>query len=622
MLTKDKETSLSTSGGQPLTDLYRVFEGPLSVFRKYAESGTPADKLTQLSLSACSTESQLVNPSLLLLDGSSIAGTAILYHQDQKKTQPVIEKTPPNSSLGQTQALVRQVSRSSLVSLSSLQARLSRRSSSVIRHVHSVLSFSSTNSWRSSVSWRSSWISFGSQSSATPISSSTKVFDHPEDVSFNMRFRDTSHQLTVIELEESRYNPKSPIRFYSTRAYPYRERPRYLWIYDECSCGHRYRSHKLQESYRLCTDCGMQPVHQYFRELRGLEIPRNMLSKHIQMKDYFDNGLLYFAARYNSKTPGLLLRMIDMGADIHSKNTCGATFLHVLFQFLELDQILDSLPLLKRLSDLKFSFLSRDHWGHQPVHVLLERFPYSSIDLLDKLEAVFAVMKPDIDALNVDGHSGRMLMSRSSGRAKSKARLNEFVSRFPMSRNSAINFAVALSEMNGTTWMEWVSIESRWAWIDSDGETALIALLKYWDHDQDELLLPNIIKEMVGLGSQIEMRDRNGDTALAVATKRGLFLAVKCLIELQASIHTINSRGDGILRAARTEMRLAKKNGQDELYAMILNCIICLVDLEAYDFPSLRSELWAKWAPDPRGGWKSAYREEMIFDALSYAGVI
>jgi hypothetical protein len=201
LLTKDKETSLSTSGGQPLTDLYRIFEGPLSAFRKYAESGTPADKLTQLSLSAYSTESQLVNPSLLLLDGSSITRTAIIpSHQDQKQAQPLHDRTLPVSSLRRSQALVCQLSRSSLVSLSSLQARLSRRSSSVIRHVHSVLSFSSTNSWRSSVSWPSSWISFGSQPSATSMFSSTESLSQPEEVRPTMRFWDTSHQLTAIEL--------------------------------------------------------------------------------------------------------------------------------------------------------------------------------------------------------------------------------------------------------------------------------------------------------------------------------------------------------------------------------------------------------------------------------------
>jgi ankyrin repeat protein len=370
----------------------------------------------------------------------------------------------------------------------------------------------------------------------------------------------------------------------------------------------------------------MQPLHQYFQELRGLEIPRNMLLKHIQKKDYFDNGLLHFAARYNSKTPGLILQMIDMGADIHLRNTCGATFLHVLFRVLEPEQILDYLPLLRRLSVQNFSFLSRDHWGRQPVHLLLVRFPFLTLDTLGKLEEAFAVMKPDFDALDVKGRWARTLVCRHYGRAKSRARVSEFLSTFPMSRNCTIKFAVVLSEMNGdwTAWMEWVSIEGRSAWIDSNGDTALIALLKYWDHDQDELLLPNIIKKMVGLGSQIEMRDRNGDTALAVATKRGLCLAVKSLIELQASIHITNSRCGGILRSARKEMSLAKKNGQDELYAKILNCVICLIDLEACEFPSLSREFYARWAPDPLCGWEQTHleMEARIGDALRKSGFL
>lgn len=367
----------------------------------------------------------------------------------------------------------------------------------------------------------------------------------------------------------------------------------------------------------------MQAVHQYFAESKGHEIPRSILSQHIQEKDYFDNGPLHFAARFNHKTPDLLLRMIDMGEDIHLRNTCGATFLHVLFRFLEPNQVLDCLPLLRRLSVLNFPFLSRDHWGRQPVHLLLKRFHYSSLDTVDKLEEAFAVMKPDVDALDVKGRSARGLMSRPVGRAQYKA--PEFLSKFPISRNSTIQFAVVLSEMKGdwTAWMKWVSIEERWAWIDSNRDTALIALLKYWDHDQDELLSPNIIKEMVVLGSQIEMRDRNGDTALAVATKRGLCLAVKSLIELQASIHT-TKRGDGILRSARTEMLLAKKNGQDELYAKILNCVICLIDLGACENPSSRREFWAKGAPDPHRGWEQTDVEKnAVFNyALRKTGFI
>jgi hypothetical protein len=333
---------------------------------------------------------------------------------------------------------------------------------------------------------------------------------------------------------------------------------RFYCIQESPSCP-SFGPHEFQGR---CVVCGMQPIHQHIRMLRGLNIPWSMLSKHVQERDYFDNGLLHFAARSKYETPDILLRMIDMGADIHSINTCGATFLHVLFKYLQPDRILNFLPLWRRLADMNFAFLSRDHWGRQPVHVLLKEGHYFGLDSLDKLEEAFTVMKLDVDALDVYGCRARKLISCSFGRMKTETRASEFLSKFSVSGNSTIKFAAVLSEMNcdWTAWMGWVSIESRWAWIDSNGETALIALLKHWDHDQDELLSPNIIKKMVGLGSQIEMRDRNGDTALAVATKRGLCLAVKSLIELQASIHTIN--GIGILRSARKEMRLAKKKAK------------------------------------------------------------
>jgi hypothetical protein len=401
----------------------------------------------------------------------------------------------------------------------------------------------------------------------------------------------------------------------------------YFMAFEGCYCDLEAPSchfHTPPEFHGVCVVCGMHTIHQHIMEQRGLNIPWTKLLKHVQKKDYFDNGPLHFAARFNRETPDLFLRMIDMGADIHSTNTSGATFLHVLFRCLQPDRILNFLPLLRRLSDLNFAFWSRDHWGRQPVHLLLKKGHSFSLDSLDKLEEAFTVMRLDADALDVHGRRARTLISRKLGRANSEARVSEFLSKFPMSRNSIIKFAAVVSEMScdWTAWMGWVSIEGRSAWIDSNGETALIALLKYWDRDQDEMLLPNIIKKIVGLGSQIEMRDRNGDTALAVATKRGLCLAVKSLIELQASIHTTNSRHVGILRSARAEMRLAKKNGQDELYAMILNCIIRLIDLEAHDLPSLRRELWAKWAPDPRDGWKYVCHEGIWLDTLSDMGVV
>jgi len=65
------------------------------------------------------------------------------------------------------------------------------------------------------------------------------------------------------------------------------------------------------------------------------------------------------------------------------------------------------------------------------------------------------------------------------------------------------------------------------------------------------------------VGAQIHMRDRRGETALAIAAQRGLRPAVKTLIELGASIHTTNYRGTSILSNARKTMRRAKETGND-----------------------------------------------------------
>ncbi len=259
--------------------------------------------------------------------------------------------------------------------------------------------------------------------------------------------------------------------------------------YEVFNCTHPDHFRKVHDS-GLCSECGMPAVHQNIAESRGHEFPWSMLSKHIQKEDYFGNGSLHFAACFNSERPDLLLRIVDMGADIHLRNTSGANFLHVLFELLGPYQILDCLPLLRSLSVLNFSFVSRDNRGRQPVYLLLKRLRYSSLDNIDKLEEAFAVMKPDLDALDVKGRSARMLMSRRVGRAKSEARVSEFLSRFPKSWNSTITFADILPKMNGdwTAWIEWVSIGGRSAWIDSNGETALIALLKYWDHDNDDFI--------------------------------------------------------------------------------------------------------------------------------------
>lgn len=131
--------------------------------------------------------------------------------------------------------------------------------------------------------------------------------------------------------------------------------------------------------------------------------------------------------------------------------------------------------------------------------------------------------------------------------------------------------------------MEWLAVTDCIAWVDVNGDTVLFALLKYWSYEHDELQLKDMIMEMVRLGAQIDMRDRQGDTALAIAARRGLRPALLTLIDSGASIHSRNCRGTGSLRQTRKSLRREEESGDDKLYAMVLSCLTCLLDLKALD---------------------------------------
>lgn len=121
---------------------FRLSEAPVSAFRDYSD---PADRIrNHKTLIGCSQEqpeSQIVVPSLLPLNGSSLL--------------PTIEEAvePPDTNPTTTKSTLPSSQISSVLSLG--QPRL-KRSSSLLRQVHSALRFSSTNSWRSSLSNRSS----------------------------------------------------------------------------------------------------------------------------------------------------------------------------------------------------------------------------------------------------------------------------------------------------------------------------------------------------------------------------------------------------------------------------------------------------------------------------------
>lgn len=119
--------------------------------------------------------------------------------------------------------------------------------------------------------------------------------------------------------------------------------------------------------------------------------------------------------------------------------------------------------------------------------------------------------------------------------------------------------------------------------------------MKGWGAKKDETQLPEIVEKLVQSGSAVNMRDRAGNTALAIVTRKGLRPAVTTLLNLGACVHATNYLGVSILRGARRELRQARRDESDDadkLYTMILSCITLLIDKGAVMHPSGYQE-WA-----------------------------
>jgi len=86
-------------------------------------------------------------------------------------------------------------------------------------------------------------------------------------------------------------------------------------------------------------------------------------------------------------------------------------------------------------------------------------------------------------------------------------------------------------------------------------------------------------------GAQIHMRDRNGDTALAIAAVRGFRPAATTLLAAGANVHSRDFSGLGILGQTFKVLNRAKKE-DEKLYAKVLSCFVLLTDSNAIEEPT------------------------------------
>jgi Ankyrin repeat len=640
-LEKAKQTSSFTHAEHtlPSADSYQDFEGPLSAFRNYGGSCSAPTKPTQLSLSADPSESQLIIPSLLLLDGSSVTNTALNLRQafQDNTNQSSKDHSISTSSMEQLQDPTPQSTEMSIDSIQSLQARLSRRSSSVVQHVQSVLRYSLSNSWRSSVSWRSSWISFGSQISMVSAARSIATkSDIDEDDLPPTSSTQAPAEGVIIRTSQNQLS-RTPNVMTSEQEgrwvlfWPGHYLIDYVMAFELSPC--RKMKHTAMA---VCDCCGLTPTHlsvatpDYSTDhafsnavsFKRFDRMPPSSAKDVNRKDYLNNSPLHFAASARGCDPKVLITLINMGADIHAVNTWGATFLHVLFFRLPRERLSSFIPLLEHLGHVGFRFSRRDYSGRQPFHHLLHKAHYQE---RGAFEEAMTIARPDLDAMDSSGLSIRKYLRKNPPKGrKSKARAEAHLSAVPISGNAAVEFKTKISEMDDdwVGWLDWLAMNDRSLWIDRHGDTALLALLKHWKSRSTKVFLEDIVTKMMKLGVEIQMRDRYGDTALAVAARRGLRPVVKVLVEEGASIHTVNLRDMSILSCAQKSMSRAKADGDDKLSAMIWSCIIYLLDLKACEFPTLPRQHWAAWAPDSKFMWDEGKEETSkdISQVLSDSG--
>lgn len=492
----------------------------------------------------------------------------------------------------------------SISSLKSLTSRLSTSSSSYIYHIHNVmrLSFSSySNSLNTSLSWRSSWTSATTKSSKRPeLRDGFSILPS--------RLLKSEQEVWNEIIDDSQFDVTTSLA----------ARPAYLSIApSQRSCCIYDASRKPEDHF--CKKCGSSCFHAL---AAGAQLSDTWLVTglcpcfrmvDINDKDNFGNTLLHYAAASGFATRQSLVDAISKGVDILAKNTSGETFMHVL----KIDEfvggrtsagIFDYLLLVRYLELFRFPFSGRDCHGRTIAHIHL-KYSWLVEAGSDKvaythLLEILKILKPELETLdNLGNRLGDQLAGWSdnitwpdipwedilwqdmpwneSSPSGSDGTLSVFLS--TRCRNQIDHDVIFRQEICSDTWKfeawpERLRSSDLITWVDVHGDTPLTAILKMWRNNEQELQLMDIVHQLIDLGMDVNMRDRKGYTALAIATIRGSHPCVATLLASGAMPNSRDYRGFGIIHVATKRMQRAKRQRKDICYARILSCITLLTD--------------------------------------------
>ena len=481
----------------------------------------------------------------------------------------------------------------SLMTLDSLKRRLSNMSSASVQHIYSVLRLSSSDSYRSSTSWRSSWISLASLSRSiksdqgSPAQKGTSILSKKEQ------------EFWTEIIDESQVMPS------------FDRRPAYAFVApSRRSCCDLGRPRDPS-----CTECGFSGWH-VLASMGRLDCGKWDKNK----RDKFDNTLLHYAAASGHASRELVCSLVSRGFDICAKNIAGQNFLHTMDTG-QLDGqvgiygLSKYVSLLQYLKDVNFPFSDRDCHGRTILHVFLNEnklFKHATdwhqitIKIVEAISTIFSILQPNLDLSDNQGYvledllanwcdqmpAGEM-WSRGGLRLQSLIRSNSVLYGKPLNIKISFRQDLSLATWKFEAWLERLKETSLISWVDIHGDTPLTAVIKKWKDKNEELKLRDIVSQLIESGTEVNMRDRNGNTALAIAVIRGSRPCVGILLNAGALPNSRDYRGIGIIATATARMQRAKTEEKNNCYARIFSCITLLAEYGAVAEPTDYEE----WIP-------------------------
>lgn len=565
------------------------FEGPSNAFKTFLVTSNPAThasaELTTLSLPMLdrkgaytlgSPTNHRFSTGFNVSEDLAENGTCVLTSPDKVRSRSQIVKEgwhgdhPLSTISYQGDA-------------GNLQALGPARSESYVLHVHSVM-FGS-DSRRSSIVLEENSISQKRASSHLSgddeLETSSRPLSNGEKAIWNDLVDETQLDCTSHSLFGS-----APIPFYE----------RISMIDRKCCEIPDVGDHDF-----ICGRCGFTQVHYFALLSLGRVLRRSDL---VNQPDYFGNTPLHCAVATGEMNVTGILYLINMGADVAAVNSFGETFLH-LIRSVPFKDTAAYIFLLKYLESLSFPFTLRDYHGRTFLHTLLEQPDHKILGINgDILRDICNIVKPDLKAMDNRGCTilrpsvlglGWRGFVTTSDPPQQTAPLPDPVVRdrpvTPIAHDWQEKWTMPETE-EIHSWLTSSNVSEPLTWIDGNGDTVLNAILKLpcWDQSENdtnnELRLRDTVQELISLGAQMHMRDANGDTPLAIATKRGFRPVLTVLLKAGANANTRNYQGSSILSQATLAMLSAAKDNNERLDAIIQSCFTLLVDSGAKAEPT------------------------------------